>query len=73
MYFSVTKCSSSLICGNQGQEADAGRNKHFKTWAREAEALSDELLVQKLPRKGIKSLPFGEEGVMRSLEMFCSS
>lgn len=47
MYFSVTKHSSSLICGNQGQEADGGRNKHFKTWEREAEALSDELLVEK--------------------------
>lgn len=47
MYFSVTKHSSSLICGNHGQEADVGRNKLFKTWEREAEALSDELLVEK--------------------------
>lgn len=47
MYFSVTRRSSSLICGNQGQEADVGRNKLFKTWEREAEALSDELLVEK--------------------------
>lgn len=47
MYFSVTKHSWSLICRNQGQEAYVSRNNLFKTWEREAERLSNELLVEK--------------------------
>lgn len=47
IYFSVTKHSWSLTFRNQGQEADLSRNKLFKTWEKEAEGLSNELLVEK--------------------------